>query len=87
MPRENRGIALLFTLGAGRFGWSRHAVAALPSGKRLGTHCTGRWLGPRAGLDGCEKSRLPPEFDPRAVQPVARRYTDHAIRPTERYSA
>ena len=33
-------------------------------------------MGPRAGLDGCGKSRLPPGFDPRTVQPVAIRYTD-----------
>ena len=32
--------------------------------------------GPRGGLDGCEKSRPPPGFDPRTVQPVASRYTD-----------
>jgi len=25
--------------------------------KRLGTHCIGGCVGPRAGLDGCEKSR------------------------------
>ena len=25
----------------------RHAPAALRLGKRLGTHCTGGWLGPR----------------------------------------
>ena len=24
---------------------------------RAGTHCTGGWVGPRAGLDGCRKSR------------------------------
>jgi len=26
-------------------------------------------VGPRAGLDGCGKSRPPPGFDPRTVQP------------------
>jgi hypothetical protein len=26
-------------------GGQRHAPAALPPGKRAGTHCTGRWLG------------------------------------------
>jgi hypothetical protein len=31
---------------------------------------------PRADLDGYEKSGPLPEFDPRAVQPVASRYTD-----------
>jgi len=34
---------------------------------------------PRAGLDGCGKSRPPPGFDPRTVQPIASRYTDCAI--------
>jgi hypothetical protein len=51
---------------------------ALYSRERPGTHCpcTGSWVGSRAGLDVCEKSRPPPRFDPRAVQPVASRYTD-----------
>ena len=44
-----------------------------------GTHCTGGWVGHGAGLDGCGKSRPPPGFDPRTVQPVASRYTDCAI--------
>ena len=34
-----------------------HAPAALPPGKRPGTHCTGGWVGPRAGLDGGGKYR------------------------------
>jgi hypothetical protein len=34
-----------------------YAPAALPPGKRPGTHRIGGWVGPRAGLDGCEKSR------------------------------
>jgi len=36
-------------------------------------------VGPRAGLDGCGKSRPPPGFDPQTVQPVASRYSDWAI--------
>ena len=36
-------------------------------------------MGPRAGLDGCGKTRPPLEFDPRTVQPVPSRYTDCAI--------
>jgi hypothetical protein len=36
-------------------GGQLHAPAALPPGKRLGTHSIGGWVGPRAGLDGCEK--------------------------------
>ena len=39
-------------------------------------------MGPRAGLDMCGKSRPPPAFDPRTVQPVASRYTDYATGPT-----
>jgi hypothetical protein len=34
-----------------------HAPVALPPRKRTGTHCIGGWVGPRAGLDGCGKSR------------------------------
>ena len=40
------------------------------------THYIGGWVGSRVGLDGCGKSRPPPAFDPRTVQPVASRYTD-----------
>jgi hypothetical protein len=53
-------------------GGQRHAPAALPPGKRPGT---GGWVGPRAGLDGCGKSRPPPGFDPRTA---ASSYTDYA---------
>jgi hypothetical protein len=56
----------------------RHAPAALLLRERPGTHCIGGWVGPRTGLDGCGKSRPSPGFDPRAVQPVASRYTDCA---------
>jgi hypothetical protein len=38
-------------------GGQLHAPAALPPGKRPGTQCIGGWVGPRAGLDGCKKSR------------------------------
>ena len=58
----------------------RHAPAALYARER--PHCTGGWVGPRAGLDRCGKSRPPPGFDPRTVQPVASRYTDYPNRPT-----
>jgi hypothetical protein len=39
-------------------GGQRHAPAALPAGKRPGTHCVGGWVDPKAGLDGCGKSHL-----------------------------
>ena len=44
-----------------------------------GTHCIAEWVGSRSGLDGCGKSRPPPGFDLRTVQPVESRYTDWAI--------
>ena len=62
-----------------RVGVQLHAPAALPSGKRPGTHCVEGWVGPRAGLDGWGKFPPPPGFDPRTIQPVASRYTDYAI--------
>ena len=54
----------------------RHAPAVLYPQERPGTHCTGGWVGPRAGLDSYKKSRPPPELDPRTVQLLANRYTD-----------
>jgi hypothetical protein len=40
-----------------RVGSQLHAPAALLPGKRHGTLCIEGWVGPRADLDGCEKSR------------------------------
>ena len=37
----------------------RHALAALYPQERPGTHYTGGWVGPRAGLDRCGNSRFP----------------------------
>jgi hypothetical protein len=60
----------------------RHAPAALlPPGKGPpGTHCTGGWVGPRAGLDTeatgkilCPRQGSNP--DRPVVQPVVRHYT------------
>ena len=56
----------------------RHAPG-VNSPERPGTHCTGSWVGSRAGLEGCGKSRPPPGFDPWTVQSVPSRYTDCAI--------
>ena len=44
-------------------GDQHHVPAALPPGKRPGTHCTGGWVGPRASLEGCRKSCPPSGFD------------------------
>jgi hypothetical protein len=38
-------------------GGQGHAPAALPPRKRPGAHCIEGWVDPRAGLDGCGKSR------------------------------
>ena len=38
-------------------GGQRHTPAVLRPGKRVGTHCTGGWVGPRPILDGCGKYR------------------------------
>jgi len=54
-------------------GGQRHAPSALPQ-ERRGTRRIGGWVGLRAGLDGCRKSRRPPGFDPQTVQPVASRF-------------
>ena len=75
--RGSRGIALPFHDYGIRRGWE---VSVTP--RPFFTHCTEGWLGPRAGMDRCGESRLPPGFDPRTVQPVASRYTDWATRPT-----
>jgi len=56
-------------------GGQPHAPAALPPGRRPGTHCIGGWMGPRAGLDGRGKSRPPSVFDPRTVQPGAKTFS------------
>jgi hypothetical protein len=37
-------------------------------------------MGHKVGVDGCGKSRPPPEFVPPTVQPVASRCTNFAIR-------
>jgi len=62
-----------------RVGSQSHSSDALPPGNRPGTQCKGGWVGLKDGLDMCGKSRPPPGFDTRTVQPVASRYTDCAI--------
>jgi len=37
--------------------------------ERPGTHCVGGWVGPRAGLDGCRKSRPHQDSTPRPSSP------------------
>jgi hypothetical protein len=54
-----RDIALSFhDLGARRRWVVNTTPCPLYARERPSTHCTGCWVGPRAGLDVCEKSRL-----------------------------
>jgi hypothetical protein len=56
--RVDTGIALPFCDLGARRGW---VVSIMPwllyPQERPGTHCTGGWVSPKAGLDVCEKSR------------------------------
>jgi hypothetical protein len=66
-------------LGA-RWRWVVNATPRpLDPRERPGTHYIRGWVGFRAGLDGCGKSRSPPGFDPQTIQPVASSYTDYGI--------
>jgi len=47
----------------------RHAAATLHPRERPGTHCTGSWVRPRAGLDRCRKSRPHRDSIPGASSP------------------
>jgi len=66
-----RGIALLFHDRGTRRGVSgqQHAPAALYPRERAGTHFTGGWMGPRAGVDRCREISSPPGFDPGPSNP------------------
>jgi hypothetical protein len=57
--REDRGIVLLCFQTSALEGvrCQRHAPAAFYPRKRPGTHCTGGWVSPTAGLNRCGKSR------------------------------
>jgi hypothetical protein len=75
--RGGSGIALLMIdLGARRGLVGSTTPRPLYSRERPGTHCTGSWVGPRAGLDVCENYHPLLGFDPRTFQPVVSLYTD-----------
>jgi len=74
----NKVIAILFLqprcyVG---LGGQRHAPAALPPGKKLGTDCTGFRVGHTEGLDRCEKTR--PYRDSIPYRPAIRGYATPA---------
>jgi hypothetical protein len=82
--RGSRCIALPFLDHSTRRGWGVSVTPRplfTPPRERPDTHCTGGWVGPRAGLDRCGKSRSPPGFEPRIAQPVASGYTDYTTPP------
>ena len=54
--RGSRGTALPFH-DPGMRRWSASRPGRFYPRERPGTHCTGGWVGPRAGLDRCGKSR------------------------------
>ena len=54
-------------------------------GERSDTYFIGGWVGPRAGLDGCGKSR-PTMIRSRTVQSEGSRYTDYSIRAHKYYT-
>jgi hypothetical protein len=70
VQRVGRGIALLFRDLGVRMGW---VVSLTPqplySRERPATHCTGGWVGLRAVLDVCEKSRPYRDWIPRPSSP------------------
>ena len=74
--RVGRVIALLFHDRGTRTGVSgqQHAPAALYPRERPGTHFTGGWVGPRAGL-GRAEILVPTGIRSRTVQPVVSHYT------------
>jgi hypothetical protein len=57
-------------------GSQRHAPAVKYPGNKACNHCTGGWVGPRAGLDSERKISPQPVCDPRTV---ASRHTNYAI--------
>jgi hypothetical protein len=70
-------------LDGGKWSASRPGRAFTPGERTPGTHCTGGWVGPRAGLDTEARGKI--LFPCRGsnparpvVQPVVRHYTDWA---------
>jgi hypothetical protein len=53
----------------------QHTLTALYPWERLGTHCTGGWVGPGPFWTGAE-NLAPPGFDPRSDQSVVSRSGD-----------
>ena len=74
-----RGTGSLTPLNL-NFGTIHNGLVSFTSRPLSGVHCTGGWVAPKAGLDGCGKSRFRSGFDPQSFQRVSCRYTDYAVR-------
>jgi hypothetical protein len=58
--RERGSIALTHSaIDGSKWSASRPSRALAPGKETSGTHCTGRWVGPRAGLDTEAKGKNP----------------------------
>ena len=66
-----------------RWGW---VVSTMPlplyPRERPGTHCTGGWVGPRAGLDGCGTNKIYKcDRGPRVEEPCFKRFLLEGVCP------
>jgi hypothetical protein len=73
--QRGRGIALSLALALHGSEWSMPHPGCF-------THCTGGWVGLRAGLDRCGKSCPQPAFNPRTVQRIASHIPTELSQPT-----
>jgi hypothetical protein len=74
---------MTWALDAGEWSASRPGNAFTPGERTPGTHCTGGWVGPRAGLYTEARGKIlclcrGSNPDRPVVQPVVRHYTDWA---------
>ena len=76
---ERYSCTLSLTSALDGMGDQRHAPAALPKGL-IRYPLYGRWVGPRAGLDGYRKFRSLPGSDHRTVQPVTSGILTHMVK-------
>ena len=90
-PREGQRYSSTLTRPRRQKGVSgqQHAPAIFYPRERTRTHCTGNWVGPRAGLDR-RKISPPPGFDPRTAQHVAQSlkllsYPAHSLTDTPKF--
>jgi hypothetical protein len=60
-------------------GWSTSHSGLFYPRERHSTHCTVGWVGPRASLERCRKSRPPPGFNYQTFQSVVSCHTNYTI--------